>query len=337
MHTTKGIAPVVIVLLVALGLGGSYVYYKGPSTVVGEFKTLIAPESPEEALHAMLDVLPDIRTVRFSGEGGGPITIPDPSAVMGLSGTKKGALTPKGSGTIAWDGVVDLATSTFALSFNIARSGEKPFALAFELRKPSRDVLYVRISQVPKELEFLSGSWVSFRPSKTISANAQANIEKALGKAANKEEKARYIAKLKEYRVLTVAEEFPKETLDGASVRHFKVAVDQVALKAFLEDVEGRKMTPEEKVEFDERLNKDALAHTNTEIWIGSYDHFPRKIVASAATADESPAKVTFTFKDFNKPVTVLPPAESKTFEEVLGELVMKKAFPSGNVNIRVQ
>lgn len=336
MYTTKGIAPVVIVLIIALGLGGSYAYYKGPSNVIGEIKALIAPESPDEALNAMLDTLPNIRTVQFSGEGGGPITIPDPSAIMGLSGGKTAATVTKGSGTIAWDGVVDLATSTFALSFNLARSGEKPFALAFELRMPSRDVLYARISQAPKEFEFLTGSWVSFRPSKTMSANAKENVEKALAKAANKEEKARHMTKLKEHRVLSVAEEFPKETLDGVTVRHFRIAVDQMALKAFLEDVNAHKMTPKEAAEFNEQFNKDALARTNTEIWIGASDHFPRKIVASAATKDPSPAKLTFMFKDFNKPVSVSAPAESKTFEEVLGEFLMK-SFPMGNVNIKVK
>jgi hypothetical protein len=337
MHTTKGIAPLVIVLFLAFGLGGGYVYYKDPGHIVERVETLISPESPDEALYAMLDVLPIIRTVAFSGETSALIALPDPSMLMGLSGSKSMATASKGTVSLAWDGVADLATSTFAFSLNMTRSGEKPFSLALELRKPSRDVVYVLISRISQELAFLTESWVSFPLNKTMSANARANVEKALGKVANTEEKVRYITKLKEHRVLSVAEEFPKEMLHGVAVRHFKVVVNKVALGEFLEDVSGRTMSHEEEAQFDERLKQDELNNAYTEIWIGSYDHFPRKLEALPPKTEQSLTKLTLTFKDFNKPVVVLAPEGSKTFEEILGALVLKKAFPTGNIKGRIK
>lgn len=340
MHTAKGIAPVVAVLLLALGLGGGYVYYNDPGNIIERVEWLISPETPEEVLAGMFDALPDVRTLAFSGSGGGPLTVPDPSAIMGLSGSKTAAA-PKGEGTLSVSGVADLATSTFALSIDVTRTGEKPVAFAFELRKPSANMVYALISKAPQELSFLSGSWVSFNITKTMSANSKENIDKTLQAAANKEEKVRYMTKLKEHRVFTAVEVtdlFPDPRLPlvyGDAVRHLSITIDKPALKAFLDDVRGHAMTSSEEADFEDGFRKNALASARTEIWIGTYDHLPRMIEMSNTKPGQSIAKFTVTFTDFNKPVVVSTPAESKSFEEMIGAFFLSKAFQGGNINVK--
>lgn len=128
--------------------------------------------------------------------------------------------------------------------------------------------------------------------------------------------------------ILRATATLPDEILEGVATFHYRWTLDREALKKLIADTQTivGAQTLNEKMLTDFNRELDKLpAMPEGELWIGKKDFLPYKFTATMQSQqDGSRATLSFTetLKDFNKPVTVVAPADAKDIMEVIGPLL---------------
>ncbi len=299
--------------------------------------------SPETVLNKMSQQLTTIKTAEYRGE----IKAEVPSVgLAGLDSLTESSSTPalpkiitmlatfEGKGSL-----VDTDNSSSQFSASLSSDVETPLGAAgstlvgFESRYIAK-IAYIKLTTLPNfglfDLSFLTKQWIKidlgamqkeFAPSldsevpqNGLTAEQIQQIKDATAKA----------------KLFTVVATLAGEKIEGNDMFHYKIALDKVAMKQWLQTVkkivDTKEFTAEESKSLDEALA--AVDLTNNEIWISKKDFLPYKVLTVTSVKDASKADMTTNitttlyFKNYNQPIVVETPTSSKTFEEIFSEFM---------------
>lgn len=299
--------------------------------------------SPETVLNKMSQQLATIKTAEYRGE----IKAEVPSeGLAGLDSLTESSSTPalpkiitmlasfEGKGSI-----VDTDNSNSQFSASLSSDVETPLGAAgstlfgFESRYIAK-IAYIKLTTLPNfglfNLNFLTNQWIKidlgamqkeFAPSLNdqvpqngLTAEQIQQIKDATAKA----------------KLLTFVATLAGEKIEGSDMFHYKIALDKVAMKQWLQTVkkivDTKEFTVEESKSLDEALA--AVDLSNNEIWISKKDFLPYKVLTVTSVKDASKADTatnvttTLYFKNYNQPIVVETPTSSKTFEDIFSEFM---------------
>ncbi|WKZ28837.1 MAG: hypothetical protein QY323_04895 [Patescibacteria group bacterium] len=201
------------------------------------------------------------------------------------------------------------------------------------------DATYLSLTEVPSnmfiDLSPIAGVWVKIDPkglAKQFVGTATTEEAPAPKETITEEQKAEIRAAFIELRPVRVKKALKDEDVDGVASRHYQLAVDQEALEAFVFRMQGimngeASLAYEKFVDDYERYSKEVTV-TSSEIWIGRESGLPTRVLLqmTGSATEDVPADGTMTFdvkfKNINQTPVIEAPAESKTFEEIFGQLM---------------
>ncbi len=228
---------------------------------------------------------------------------------------------------------------------------KKKFNLGLDIRFVNK-IVYVRLNNIDipsfgkskdkeiSEITSLKNQWIKI----DIEALAKSPELKELGldikfKEAEKQtelspERVKKLEEVfKQARIFKVVKRFSDKTINNIPTYHFKFEFDKngiIELIAGISEVMFDKESGEAKMERGEMLkvysrNFQDIKLPKGEIWIGKKDLLPHKIYfgvrPKVAVKSELSTRYDFTllFKNFNKPVQVDVPANTKSLEDIIG------------------
>ncbi|PIZ96842.1 MAG: hypothetical protein COX80_00375 [Candidatus Magasanikbacteria bacterium CG_4_10_14_0_2_um_filter_33_14] len=143
--------------------------------------------------------------------------------------------------------------------------------------------------------------------------------------------------------IIEVTEKLKSEKLNDVNTYHYKFVINKDGLKEFLlalQDIVPDESSLNRSIEdFDETF-KDFPEHEG-EIWIGKKDSLLYKVTFSAKVQEEgvdATIALSYEFKNYNKPVLIEEPEESKSLIEMMSALFAQFApmLMSGEQDERV-
>ncbi|MFA5854288.1 MAG: thrombospondin type 3 repeat-containing protein [Patescibacteria group bacterium] len=199
------------------------------------------------------------------------------------------------------------------------------------------EATYLSLTDAPSnmfiDLSPIVGTWIKIDPKSLVKqfASNTATPETTKKQVTAEQTEALKLA-FAQTRPIRVTETLKAEEVDGVSSLHYRLAIEKDALKEFViktqEIMDGEASLAYEKFNDDyERFSKQ-LNITSLEMWIGKESGLPTRfsLQATAKESEDVPAEGTLAFdlklKNFNQTPTIEAPKESKTFEEIFGELM---------------
>ncbi|MFH0873722.1 MAG: hypothetical protein V1846_02670 [Candidatus Komeilibacteria bacterium] len=325
---SKVVLLVVIILLglIALGAGAAGYWYFFPS--------------PERVLQKMSQQLATITSSEYQGEIKAEIPSSDLSPALGLGGmsaTSTSAVPKIGTFLVTFSGkgnVNDLNNPNGQFIFNtktdaLPSAGPAETNFGLEARTIGK-IAYLRFISLPNfgsfDLSFLANQWVKLDYEALQNQFGSAVKDQLAQQKLTPEQIQQIKQAVSEANLLTVTATLPGEKIEAQDTYHYKVVLNKAAVKQLLIDlkkiVENKDFTAEELQNIDKTM--EAFDVTEGEIWIGKKDYLPYKLTFQStiknADKPEMVVKITTSlqFKNYNQPVVIEAPAESKTFEELM-------------------
>jgi hypothetical protein len=216
--------------------------------------------------------------------------------------------------SLVFDGKIDFDGSKMSfvgnkLKFSMDPLKIEPNNFALEGRVIDKN-LYLKFNNLNLgfiDLSFLSNQWIK------IDIEKEENINPEKIKNYNKE-----FAKSK---ILRPVEYLGEEKIDTIRTNHYKFKLDKDEFKRLLSE-NGNKKLSENEIKNIENLDK-----TSGEIWIGKKDYLPYRLKLLILYEEKSKNEISsgtstvdIYFKNYNKPVQIDIPSQSKSIEEVMQE-----------------
>lgn len=342
---TGGVNKIVLVVAVLVGVlaigGGASAYFYW--------------SSPEKRIERMFVELSEVKTIEYTGEVRAEITMPDSapsfgalSAMTGVSGEPQAyAISTLLSGAVD---LSDLNNPKDLLSVKVSTDAlqTEPLTIGLEMRHLGK-VFYVKATDLPKigffDLSAITDQWIKIDIEElkqqlgldTLEVETDTQQVKELSpeqvKAAKKA--------IQEADVFVVTEKLTSEKISDRDTYHYEVSIDKTELKTLIlriVEITGEKPLGEKELEkLDEGLA--SLADIRGEIWLGKQDLLPYKIAFRSKIEETEFSKstgtttVTILFTQFNQPVEIHPPEQTKSVTEVFG-LLLGGAFAQPTLSV---
>lgn len=162
-----------------------------------------------------------------------------------------------------------------------------------------------------------------------------ANIGKDLFDNITPTEKQHLSDLVKNASFIKITKRYLPSMVDGSLTYHVDFDLDRVGITSFFNETTSylksiNKNTPELSSLNEAYYNKmiSSIKDFKGEIWIGSFDNLPRKIIVNSTLVDgESIEKsttkfsMTMLFTDWDKPVTVVTPTDSTKIENLISSM----------------
>ena len=129
----------------------------------------------------------------------------------------------------------------------------------------------------------------------------------------------------KKNQFLVVDKALKDEKIGDHDSRHYQVVIDRTKLKGFVNAVKDAKiqnlpMDNDSVKEFLKEIDKANFKKYPVDVWVSKDDKLIRQV--SFSTSDDTgKGSIRFTVKDYNKPVNVQKPENSKTLLEIIGQM----------------
>lgn len=297
----------VVALLVLLLLGASAVVY-------GFFM----PVSPEKALNKMLLAANDVKQVAYDGTVKIEMNV---DATTSPFADVSGSSTSNISLNLAFSGKVDgKDEKNPALDGSVNVTGEGMVVRA-QYRMLMGDV-YVKLLEVPLLGFFDAGAlkdqWIKIGKDSVNEAFGMKTENEDLTEEQTKQIEEAYI----QYPFVTLGEKLPDEKVNGKATRHYKFMIDEEKLRLYTEKV--AQISGKEISDTDAEMWED-VEFTNNEIWLGKSDYLPYRVKTDLVVSAEESGNGTFAidvnFKDYDVPMMIEAPSDSKSIEDIMSEL----------------
>ncbi|MDP2927143.1 MAG: hypothetical protein Q8N65_03360 [bacterium] len=332
-----------LIILLALGVslvgGGAaaYFYYS---------------QSPERIIAQMLEKSAQVKSEHYSGQADLELEVSGNSLLSSFLGGETPDSPPSGSPlstkvilglTTEFEMAADLKEPShprYFFVFNLVNKDEpaesrKPF-FGLEMRGLDQ-VVYLKINELSglgQDASGLVGQWVKIDPEEVASQMRQMGTAEKDVKEFEEAWKAPEISSekmaelLKEFKVLKITAKLSGEKIDGQNTYHYKYVIEKEAVKKLIQEMDrlsGEKGWDEE-TRNDFFRSFDSLGSIEGEIWIGQKDLLPHKLTLKLEVKGEEKEtkfagrlQATVFLKNFNQPVDVQAPAQTKSLEEALG------------------
>lgn len=321
---------VVLLVLVALGVGGYFAY--------GAWQQASNPQAVVEAALAAADKIRSA-SVTFTADATiPPAALPSGGAAAALSIFKLAM-----EGSYARDPQNPQVDGRLTLTLPVALGplGAKTLNPKISVRMKTAEAIYVRVDQVPPlpffDLSKVSGQWVKIN---------MGELKQKYGVLFDLPPKPDESSAAQGEKVAEIYHEHPflvltrlaAEAVDGAQADHLGFSLDREQLKDFLnamaQEMGQSPATPEQLALIDELFDQGLAV--NGELWIGQRDHFLRQVTGALATNVPDLGKLTAnlraTFTGINQPVTVEEPTDAISLDEVM-QRMQSSASVSGALN----
>jgi hypothetical protein len=221
--------------------------------------------------------------------------------------------------------------------------------LTFDAKTPDGSTYYVRLGGLGALPQLLSaagvpgsdqlGPVISGVNNQWIEIN-QSIIQQMTGQTSDfsaklsDADRSKIVKAYRKHKFLTVTDSLPQQTIKGRASYHYRVKVDAVKLKEFAAALKGAnldsiKLTQSQLKTFDSGVNSAHLDKYPFEIWVAKSGRLIDQVALSTAQ-DGDTATVRFTVDDYNKPVTVTKPADSKSLLDILSSLLGSGLLQAG-------
>ncbi len=321
------VVSVICLLLVGGGVFGYFYYFQ---------------ETPEKVIEKMITNLAEIKTLEYQGEIRAEITTPDMLNDNILFQSVKPTTDKKLSDFyIDFSGksdVSDLNNPKGSFVFNIKTNaleeltqGESIFGL--DIITIGQNI-YLKLSNLPNlglfDFSFLINQWIK------IDTEEMFDLENFEEQKRQQELSQEQINQIKDItaksKVFKINEKMPSEIIEGIETHHYKFLIDKMALNNLIIEIaaiiQEETLTEKEISDFDKIL--EAVESIEGEIWIGKKDYLPYKLSLTIIIKETSDFKTagklvtTLLFKNYNKPVQIEIPTQTKSIKEILEELFNK-------------
>ena len=165
----------------------------------------------------------------------------------------------------------------------------------------------------------------------TINSNANLNLNAALNTNTQEEIFNRITDFAKNSNLYSLGERLADEKVGDVNCYHYKIVINSTEVKKLLKEIvsaEGDLLqgvtglggaTVDQNASVDEAM--EILNDMNGEIWIGKKDYLTHKVTMNLTTTQETQTltvRVSLVSSNFNQPVTVEAPVDSKSFSELI-------------------
>lgn len=309
----------------------------------GAFAYFYYFQSPERIVQRMTARLAEIKSLEYSGEIKAEVDTGNLLGGGNLLQLSQPVVAQKASNfSINFTGVSDVKDlnnpqGSFSFNINTDALTEGQFTFGLEIRNVGK-IIYVKISDVPNlgffDLSAVKNQWVKIDTEALKKQFGFEKLEEQLKEAQKQQELTpEQIEKLKEVvkqaKVFKITQKFASEKINGVNTHHYKFTIDKEGIKKLVTDisqiVQNKTLTEKELTDFNKSL--EAIELPEGEIWIGKKDLLPYKVSLSSTIKGteqlKTSGKISFTllFKNFNKPVQIDIPTQTKPLEEILGGL----------------
>lgn len=292
-------------------------------------------EKPEVVLYKMLKSISEVESLAFSGTMNVKLD-KDSLSEEEIKNLQESIFGEEEAFDISFDGAMDFSEKSdpqAEANIGLLSSGED--VLGGEIRVTGNN-LYVGLSKTPDIPQFaaigqvLTSTWVRADISKVVE-----EFSKEKESFLTEEEKKELEKSMAESNPVLITEVLSDEEIGGINCYHYKYETDKENFKKIL--IEFLEKQRDEALTEEQLEGLDDMQAGSGEIWIGKGDYLPYKWVSESESSDPS-AKIisTFFFEKFNEKVSVDPPAESISIEELLGA-IMLQAYQSsfgGELNV---
>jgi hypothetical protein len=221
--------------------------------------------------------------------------------------------------SLVFEGKTDFVDSKASFVVNKLKFSMDPFKIepnnfALEGRVIDKN-LYLKFNNLNLgfiDLSFLSNKWIKI-DIEEIAKEENVDFEKI--KKSNEE-----FFKSKLFRP---TEYLGEEKIDAIKTNHYKFKIDKDEFKRLLSEDGSIKLSENEISDIIRDLDK-----TSGEVWIGKKDYLPYRLKLltlyernSENENSSGTSTIDIYFKNYNKPVQIDIPSQSKTIEEVMQEL----------------
>ncbi|MFA5106875.1 MAG: thrombospondin type 3 repeat-containing protein [Patescibacteria group bacterium] len=165
----------------------------------------------------------------------------------------------------------------------------------------------------------------------TTNSNANLNLNAALNTNAQEEILERITDVAKNANIYSLGDRLADEKVNNVNCYHYKILINSTEIRKLLTDIMGAEgdlfqgfsgfggTTVDQSAAIDEAMK--ILDDMNGEIWIGKKDYYTHKVTINLTTTQETQiltVRVSLVSSNFNQPVTVEAPADSKSFTELM-------------------
>jgi len=295
-------------------------------------------QSPEKVVQKMTQKLATVKSFEYSGqiqsEDNVTKLLSNVENLIQTDGTA--STTPATTGnkitttTISFSGHSDWQNSAkiknqFTLNIKSNALLEAGIELALEVRSLNKD-LYLQFTSLPSigviSLDALKNQWIKFDLSSFQDKGDGQNNQVKLTDA----QIANIKNLIKNAQLFKITAKLPGEKINGVNTYHYKFAIDKEALQKLMSDSSqsllNRPLSDQEKA--DQKSAFAAIEVSEGEIWIGKKDYLPYKITINYQykendyTKSSGKSLTTILFKNFDKPLSVDIPQNSKTIQELM-------------------
>jgi hypothetical protein len=314
-------------LLMGGGAFAYFGYYQSPDRIL---RTMLANLSKAKTLEYESDI-------RIEGSTSLP-SAPSFDSQSSLRGTATKARTSVY--TVRLTGSSDISDpnstknhSVISLSTDSSVMGVSDFGVEFISMGKDNYVKAVEIASTSPATSMLSSyenRWIKIDVESLAAQFGVSQSQSSKATAPNPDQIERKKETFRNADFFAVTKTLPGEKMNGVDTYHYRFIIDRDKLRALLHEFSkidsGKEMSESERSELDSRLS--SVTTMEGEVWVGKWDRFPYKLLVNLEAKDAlgqssntGKATLTFSFKNFNKPVTIEAPADVITIEELLSEL----------------
>ncbi|MBI2356113.1 MAG: hypothetical protein HYV13_02830 [Candidatus Doudnabacteria bacterium] len=279
------------------------------------------PPSPEKVAARMAKMVADAKSTDFS---------------VKMDMELNAALAPELGGesrqvkiSVELDGASDSSDANNPKFYALTKVSGEALVISADVRVIGK-VFYIKLNEAPF-LGFIDPGQVKNQWIKVDieQLNKDLGLPEQSYKSLTEEQKKLITALYENSKIIKLAQRLGSEKVNGAAASHYRFTIDKQELTAFMRrtiEITNEELTEEMKAEFEKAIGQ--LEFEPGEIWIGRKDNLPYKIVMAMNmnSSDENPTSGKWTFiinfKSFNQPVGVEAPSNSKSFNEVFGDLM---------------
>ncbi len=180
-------------------------------------------------------------------------------------------------------------------------------------------------------IETLNNQWFEINES-LISQFTKGQTIQPLSQA----DRDKLVAAYQQHTFLVVKQKLADEVVKGTKSYHYKVAIDNVQLKAFFAAVKtanlsSMKLTDEQLQSIDQSIDQAKLDQLDVEVWVAKSTKMLDQVTLSF-TEGKSAVNVRLTIDSYNKEVKVEKPADAKSLLEVISGLLTGGTLPTGEL-----
>lgn len=275
--------------------------------------------SPTRVLQKMVLNISEVETFEYSGD---IKAVGDVNEVLGEDASIVSSMSADGvsSSTFNFNGkadISDLKQPKVLFSFDLSSDilGEQT-NLGLELRFIEKKA-YIHLRDVGQLLDIfglssLNGQWVHIDATSSLEEKSISFDTSDLLKKGPE--------------IVMITDTLEAQDIDGVNTFHYSYEINKDALKQYLKDLaSANEGSVQDLTDIDHSFEK--IEYINGEIWIGKKDSFPYKLTLNLKakdiedTSSSQELNLTIYLKNFNMPVQIDIPSESKSIEEIVSEM----------------